>query len=140
MRGAIALVAVLVTASVASAHGLLVTLEIRAEKVHVEVFYDDDTPAETAKLAVTDAEGKTVAEGTADDRGFWDFDVPTAGEYVLIAKATGHRAKKSFTIGGAAPAAEPSREQLTGVPWERIAIGFVVIGLITAVSWHLRRK
>ena len=129
------------------AHALHIACTVNDDKVAVEAFYDDDTPAPKAKIQVVNDQGEVIDKGEADERGLWSFKRPAPGRYEVRADAgAGHRAKRTIQIGMAASAsvdsdstkrqtievkesisAEPTREELTATPWLKIAIGLVVI-------------
>jgi len=97
----------LVLPSAALAHGIGVEAKLKGDRVAVEAFFDDDTPAADAKVAVTAEDGKVVAEGKADAKGMWSFPVPAPGKYKVVVDAGGgHLAKTTITIP-ARPAAVP---------------------------------
>ena len=152
----------------ASAHGIGVEARLKGDRVHVEAFFDDDTPAADAKVAVTGEDGKAVAEGKADAKGLWSFPVPAAGKYrVLVDAGGGHLAKTTITIPprpeGIGPPATgvvaleeappppelvvsdgPTRAQVTEGRWLMAGVGLAVIGLLTwgvrgAARWNARR-
>ena len=146
--------------SFASAHGIGVEAKLKGDRVAVEAFFDDDTPAADAKMAVTTEDGKVVAEGKADAKGMWSFPAPPAGKYKVTANAGGgHLAKTTITIparpaavpgttppdGTSSPSsAEPevivsdglTRAEMTGWRrWLMAGVGLAVIGL---VFWGFR--
>jgi hypothetical protein len=140
----LAAVLALLAPAVAHAHNLGVQAKLKDGKVHVEVYYDDNTPAIKANVLVFDAKGKKIAHGTTDADGRWSLDVPEAGQYELRADAgAGHNAKTTFTITDAGLLAvaktqevsisdSPTREQFTSTPWLKIAIGVSVIAVLGA--------
>lgn len=149
-----------VAPSFASAHGIGVEAKLKGDRVAVEAFFDDDTPAADAKVAVTAEDGKTVAEGKADAKGTWSFPAPPAGKYkVTVDVGGGHLAKTTITIptrplavpspttsdGTASPSGAepevivsdgPTRAETTGWRrWLMAGVGLAVIGL---VFWGFR--
>ena len=135
----------------AHAHALGVSCMLRGDKVEVEVFYDDDTPAINAKVEVLDANEKVTLSGMTDTQGRWTFAVPAAGQYQVRADAgAGHRAKTSFTVPATvetlAPVVisdGPTREEITRFPWLKVAIGVAVLGGIAVafmIAPGLRKK
>ena len=153
-------VLLLVAPSFASAHGIGVEAKLKGDRVAVEAFFDDDTPAADAKVAVTAEDGKVVAEGKADAKGMWTFPAPPAGKYKVTANAGGgHLAKMTITIparpaavpgtttpdGTSSPSSAepeavvsdgPTRAETTGWRrWLMAGVGLAVIGL---VFWGFR--
>jgi len=104
----VSLLIALLLPGVALAHAVGVEAKLKDGKVNVEAFFDDDTPAQEAKIIVTDADGKTVAEGKTDKTGRWSFPAPAAGKYKVVVEAgPGHRATTTLTVP--APAPRPAR-------------------------------
>jgi hypothetical protein len=126
--------------NLAAAHALLVDCNMRNGKVEVEAFYDDDTPAPKARVKVINADEQMVAGGFTDQNGSWSFAMPAPGKYVVVVDAgAGHRKEKSIEVPARpdesiAPKDEapigdgPKRDELTRIPWLKIAIGLVIIG------------
>ena len=97
--------------AVAKAHAIGAEARLKDGRVNVEAFYDDNTPAENAKVVVTDSEGTVVAEGKTDTSGKWSFLAPPAGKYkVAVDAGAGHRATVALTIPNAAPLRTPSEK------------------------------
>jgi nickel transport protein len=133
----------------AYAHKLLMTVKIESKQVTVEVFYEDDTPAEEAKLTVTDTKDNKVLEGITDEKGVWKFPPPKPGNYQIKAISIGHAVKANFTITDESTALEesnsgqfstPSRKEQTQFPWLRVILGLLAISLASIVFWWLKRK
>lgn len=137
----------------ASAHGIGVEARLKGDRVLIEAFFDDDTPAADAKVAVTDDSGRQLTDGRTDLKGTWSFAAPPAGKYrVTVDAGAGHLAKTTFTIPPKAgiPAASadspepevivsdgPTRATFTGpLKWVLAAIG---LGLIAALAFVVRR-
>ena len=123
----------------ARAHDLRAVVTV-AEAVRVEAFFDDETPAESAEVQVTDAAGAVVATGKTDERGVWTFPCPVPGQYTLAVKSIGHGTTVAFTVAGTqeAPVA------FTGQRLNKTVALTLGVGLllgISAVSWlRLRRR
>lgn len=135
-----AVAGVLLATGGAGAHDMNATVTVRADAVRVEVFFEEDVPAERAKMSVCDAAGVEVIAGTTDERGVWAFPVPPAGTYRLTATCIGHTATVSFTVAGA-PEAEPVSH--TGARLNKaVGLGVGAGGLLgaSALYWRLRRK
>lgn len=155
----VATVVLFVVPSAALAHGIGVEAKLKGDRVSVEAFFDDDTPAADAKVAVTAEDGKTVAEGKTDAKGAWSFPVPAPGKYkVTVDAGGGHLAKTTITIparstaqtattpdGTPSPSGTepevvvsdgPTRAEMTGWRrWLMAVVGVAVIGLLT---WGIR--
>lgn len=99
-------------AAPARAHDLRAKLNPDAtDPLRVEAWFDDDTPAQQARVSVVRSTGETVASGLTDDRGVWSFPRPGPGLYRITVESTGHRDVLRFTVPGAeestaAPAVE----------------------------------
>lgn len=122
----------------AAAHKLEVVAKLPPDApavLRVEVGYDDDTPAEGAKVALTDLAGAVVAAGTTDEKGVCVLARPAAGGYTLTADdGAGHRATLPLEVGGAGPPA-PTKPQ---VPFTLVGLAVIVGG--TLFLWWLARS
>jgi nickel transport protein len=111
----------------ASAHDLGATYTIRDGRVEIEAYFDDDTPAAAARVAVTDSAGKLVAEGKTDRAGRWSFPVPADENYrIVVDHGDGHRHVIDVGRGGS----QPSRTEFTRTPWIKIGLGLFLIALV----------
>jgi hypothetical protein len=155
------LVPLLISPSKALAHALGVSCKIRGDKVEVEAYYDDDSPAQNAKVQVVNARAETVADGVTDKDGNWSFPTPSAGTYeVRVNAGGGHHARKTITVPAAAkpsptpdeppptPAEPtitdgPTRSEFTRTPWLQVAVGLLIIaglGGVFLLASVLRKK
>lgn len=132
----------------ALAHDLGVECSLRAGAVHIEAFFDDDTPARKARVEVFDSQEKCVAEGTTDAKGLWSFPQPGPGKYqVRVDAGAGHLAKTTITIPEAASdspsqtvSAGPTREEFTRFPWVKLGLGLGLLFVATAAFLIARRR
>src|SRR5262245_65730861 len=85
----------------AFAHDLLATVKVLPDAVVVEAGFDDDTPAEGAKVVVTDASGKEIASGKTDEKGVFKLSRPGPGKYKAVVESAGHRDEAEFPIKAA---------------------------------------
>ncbi|MFO0825354.1 MAG: carboxypeptidase-like regulatory domain-containing protein [Gemmataceae bacterium] len=129
----------------ASAHDLRLVVKVPPDTPEVlllEAGFDDETPAEEAKLVITDAAGTVVAEGKTDARGLCKLARPVPGKYVATVDALGHKDKVEFEIVGAADAGTAATEY-RGWRLDR-TLGLVIgVGGLLAFSggyWLLRRR
>lgn len=126
----------------ADAHAMHAKVEVHADMVKLEVYFEEDLPAEFAEVIVADATGATVLTGKTDERGVWTFPPPKPGQYVLTAKSTGHTKTVNFLIAGEPAAAEappvvftgPQRDKLFG-----LSVGVGALLGLSAVYWFVRR-
>jgi hypothetical protein len=156
--------ALLLTAAPAFAHKLIVECRVQNDRVRVEAFHDDDTPAQQAKIIIADESKKIIAEGRCDERGLWSCPLPTPGKYTVRAESVGHTAKTDLEIpdknaknvasigsdnpsgsltassNGSSPPARSSRDELTETPWLKLAAAFVVIAALCAGALYLRKR
>jgi nickel transport protein len=129
----------------ASAHALGAECRLKGDKVHVEAYFEDDTPAQQAAVRVLDAEEHEIVKGQTDVKGFWSFDAPPPGRYqVIIDAGAGHRVVQKLTISergiagqtSQAPPAQvgdaPSREEFTSFPWLKVLLGVGTIAVLAA--------
>ena len=147
-------------------HALGAEAKLKGDRVEVEAYFSDNTPARDARVTVQDAAEKTVADGRTDDQGRWHFARPAAGKYSVIVDAgDGHRARIAVTIrtgetgttttttttappgdadcdcctDGVTVSSGPSRAEFTRWPWERVALGLSLIAL-AAFGWRALRR
>ena len=144
----LALLSSLLAATPAFAHKLIVDAAAKGDRLRVEAYYEDDTPADDAKVTVLQGE-TVVAEGKTDERGVWSCPLPPPGDYEVKVLSVGHVGRKSVPIAGpAVPSVTGSdqavnaeqRAEDTKTPWDRLGLG---IGLILGVAlawWLIRRK
>ena len=86
-----------------SAHHLGAECTLRGNKVEVEAFFDDNTPARNAKVSVLDAANQEVAHGRTDEKGHWAFSAASGRYQVLVDAGDGHAAKVAITIPAKPP-------------------------------------
>ena len=123
------------------AHGMLMTAKIEGERIRIEVFFDDDTPADEAKIEVFNTEGTRIAEGTSDDHGVWFFPKPAPGRYSVKATNLGHAVQKTLTLSQESnDEVTPTREEQTKTPWLKIFKGLGIISVLTLTFWMIQRK
>ena len=74
--------------SMGFAHKLMVEPKFEGDRVRVEAFFDDDSPADDAVVHLLSATGEQLLEGRTNDNGVWYFDKPPPGEYILRVNCT----------------------------------------------------
>lgn len=133
------LLILLVAAAPAFGHKLLVQPKVSETQVRVEAYYEDETPAQHAKVEVWRGD-EMVASGTTDDTGVWTFAKPPAGTYEIRVKDLGHAARLALVIEEAAPPPDPPRQ--SGVRWGPLLIGLAIIGFLTLFPrlWRMTRR
>lgn len=151
MRTILAAVILTVFAPSAFAHALYVDCNLRGDRVVVKAYFEGELPAPKANVKVMNAEKQLVFSGETDDKGLWSFPRPAAGKYTITVADTGHRAMQEIDVPAqpedakepsVAPVA-PTREEMSGIPWLKIAIGLaVIVGLGGAflLASMLRKK
>jgi nickel transport protein len=85
----------------ASAHDLQLRVKLPPDEptvLLVEAGFDDDTPADGAKVVITDAAGKVIAEGKTDEKGVWKTMRPPEGKYAATVESIGHMDKVAFEV------------------------------------------
>jgi hypothetical protein len=103
-RFLVLVIAVLVVAFApgrAAAHDLRAKVKTVVDPIVVEVGFDDDTPAEGAKVVIYDSSGKEIAAGKTDEKGVWTFKKPAPGKYKAVVESAGHRDEVEFPIEAA---------------------------------------
>src|SRR5262249_53792334 len=116
-------------------------------RVDVEAYYSDNTPARDAAVMVHDHDGRFVAEGHTDEQGKYSFAAPRPGPYTIVVDAgAGHSKSTKIVVpavlppGPTGPISQgPSREDFTRFPWERVALGLVIIAALAA-GWLVVRR
>lgn len=151
-RVCIVLAAVLLNPPSAWAHALGAECSLRGGKVHVEAFYDDDTPAQFALVEVRDDAKKLIAKGKTDAKGLWSFEAPPPGKYeVFVNAGGGHAVEKSLTVPEDLPPPTedapkvvvsdgPTRAEFTGFPFIKIGIALGALALFAIAFLIARRR
>lgn len=137
-------------------HAMHAEARLKGERVSIEAFYSDDTPAQNAKVVVTNKQGVEVASGKTDEKGVWTFDRPKPGSYeATVDDGEGHRTKIPIAIpsdprytnpppgpddGGVVVSAGPTRAEVTKMPWLRIVLGLGAIAAVGGALWLAVRK
>jgi hypothetical protein len=103
LAAVIALVGVCLSAAPAFAHKLLLDCRVKGDRLRVEAFYDDNTPAQQAKIAVENESQQVVSDGRTDGMGVWSCPVPGPGKYIVRGESVGHAAKETVTIAATSP-------------------------------------
>lgn len=140
-----ALLFVLVVVPAARAHALGADVKLRGNRVEVEAYYSDDTPARDARVTVRERGEQMIAEGRTDDLGRWHFPAPHPGQYTVVVDAgAGHRKTVSVTIPDNPPAdatvsSGPTRDEFTRFPWDRLVFGLAIIAA-SAIGWRTLRR
>lgn len=124
----------------ASAHDLQLVVKLPPDapgQVVLVVGFDDDTPAEGAKVTIADAAGAVVAGGKTDERGVLKLPRPGPGAYTATAEAFGHRDQVEFKVVGPAGGDEYRGWR----PDRAVGLAAGVVGLLTASAafWWFRR-
>ncbi len=116
-------------------HKLCAKIELQGDKLIVEAFYDNDIPAENAKVKLLQQQ-KTLAEATTDDKGLCTLTIPPAGDYLLdISAGGGHRTEVAFTIGAEAVAdAGDTKSGVSNKRWWGTTAGVLIIVIATVLG------
>ena len=131
----------------ASAHDLQLVVKLPPESLDVlviEAGFDDDSPAEGAKVVITDANGTMIVEATTDARGVCKLARPVPGKYTATVEALGHKDKVAFEVAGVAVSdVSPTPIEYRGWRLDRtvgLAIGVGGLLALSAGYWLLRRR
>jgi len=128
-------------ASPAFAHKLKIDCRVNEQRLHLEAFYDDNTPAQQARVTIKNEMNEVVASGKTDERGVWTCSAPPPGKYTARAETEGHVAEETLTVDAAQDSSnQPIREEETAVPWLRIVLGCAAIAILFATLWLARRR
>lgn len=157
-RAALALLWTLVATCPVAAHAISGECRVRGHKVEVQAYFDDDAPAQNARVFVYDSQKKEVAQGRTDKEGRWTFSRPQPGKYeVVIDAGAGHRTTLKMAVSEEAPSAGssgdslpsettpvlsegPTREEFTRFPWQNLGIGLLVIAAASLAVFALVRR
>jgi hypothetical protein len=145
---ALAVACLLMTPMAASAHKLDAECRLKDGKVHVEAYFEDNTPAQQALVRVLDAQKQEVIRQKTDAEGRCSFDAPAPGTYrVVVDAGEGHRAEQKMIIPGAAARQQPAgtrvsegppREEFTRFPWLKVGLGLGTIGAVVLAFFVAR--
>jgi nickel transport protein len=140
----VAAIAAFVTAPQrAEAHDLKVLISLEGDPLRLEAWFDDDTPAEKARVTVSRDSGEEVLAGETDDRGVWLFAKPGPGSYRIVVESVGHRDVLKLDIPGidsnGAPVAvgDPRLEPRVGL---FIGLALVLGGTLVFVLLRLKKR
>jgi nickel transport protein len=129
----------------AFAHRLHVDPRPAGDQIRVEVFYDDDTPAQDAKVTIRLGDD-LIAEGRTDDKGVWTCPRPQPGTYTVRAESVGHAATETLVVaerelvpGDEPPSTTAERARRTRTPWGRLLAGLGLIGGLW-LAWLIARR
>jgi hypothetical protein len=153
----LAVLTTVLAAAPAQAHRLGADCTLKASVVHVEAYFDDDSPARGARVRVEDDGDTTIVEGRTDADGHWTFPAPGPGKYtVRVDAGPGHAWRGPITIpespapvagdpadkgnpeGGVRVSEGPDRQAITRIDWLKVGTGLGVIAA-AAVAWRLSR-
>jgi nickel transport protein len=148
----LALVFPLLTAQIASAHGLGIEARLQDSTVHIQVYYDDNSPVSNGKLRLLDAANLLLLEGTTNAQGLFSFPSPPVGKYrVEVHVDDGHFTKTTIAIPppsssdasseNAMVSDGLSRADRTGArKWVMALIGLLILALGTmALKWFAKK-
>src|SRR5262245_9138374 len=82
----------------AFAHDLKATVKLLPDAVVVEAGFDDDTPAEGARVVILNALGSEAASGKTDERGVCRLGKLIPGKYRATVESAGHRDEVPFEV------------------------------------------
>ena len=123
----------------AVAHDLRATVKFLPD-FRVEAGFDDETPAEGARVAIKDEAGTEISTGKTDEKGVCRLAKLKPGKYVAIVESLGHRDEVKFEVIGSDDGNVFSNWRLD----KRLglAIGLGALAALTAAFWwfHLRNR
>jgi nickel transport protein len=138
-------------ASPAFAHRLMADCKVVGNQLRIEAFYQDDTPAQEAKVSVQSGD-IVIAQGQTDEKGVWTCPKPAAGTYTVRVESIGHAATETVVIAESEVGNNPStvdtsrddtgstnRATRTRTPWRNLALGVGLVGGACAV-WLVTRR
>lgn len=116
-------------------HKLCAKLDIQGTQLKVEAWYDNDVPADNAKVILLQQQ-KTLQEATTDERGMCSLAVPPPGDYLLdINAGGGHRTEIAFTIAAEVDVtAGDSKSGIHNKRWWGATVGILLIIIATVLA------
>jgi hypothetical protein len=126
--------------SQANAHDLQLRVKLPPDVPNmliVEAGFDDDTPADGARVVITDAAGKVIAEGKTDEKGVWRTTRPGGGKYTAKVESLGHADRVHFEV------ADSDVFEFSGWRMNKmlgIAIGVCGLLLLSVGFWWFRLR
>lgn len=139
LSSTLAFVAVLLVPGLAHAHKMHSSADIGRDIITVTAYYDDDTPADRARVTIAVVEGgELVADGVLDEKGVWACPRPGPGLYVIVVESAGHRSELRFEIPDA-----PARLAVADGPSDRrLGIALVLAVLLggSLAVWYFRGR
>jgi hypothetical protein len=130
-----------VSAATAEAHGLHVHTELRGNQLRIEAWFDDDTPAEKAKVKIV-SEKIVIREGLTDEKGLWFTEALPPGKYqIQVDAGAGHRRDVEFnmTEKDASGTAGPTKGEVKEQQWIGVVAGLLIITLLILLGKYLLR-
>jgi hypothetical protein len=119
-------------ASAAEAHGLYARAELRDHQLMIEAWFDDDTPAEKAKVKIISS-GTIFREGFTNEKGIWLIEPLPAGTYqIQVDAGAGHRREIEFVMpdGDTKISSGPTKNEVWWREKAGILIGFLILTLL----------
>lgn len=132
---------ILGSACPAFAHQMFIQPTRQNDRVRVEVYFEDDSPADDAEIELRGETGEVMLRGKADAKGVWTFPCPVAGTYLLKATCLGHVATIPWTVADV-PTSDSSQQRAenTRTPWWGVVGGILVIGLGCTLWYWWRQR
>src|SRR5262245_27089417 len=128
--------------SPAFAHRLCVEAKVRTDHVRVEAYYDDDTPAQEAKITIHKGDA-IVADECTDEKGVWTCTLQP-GHYTVSAETLGHAANDILDVPERATEVVQPTDDLraanTRFPVWRVVLGLGIITALTILGYGLRHR
>lgn len=134
----IAVAAVGLSQSRASAHDLQARVTLHPHAINVEAWFSDDTPAQEAKVTIIDAGKNTVLSGQTDDTGVCKLPELGTGKYTAIVELIGHRDTVEFEIAETASEAEFTNGRLNKTLGLCVGLGGLLA--VSCAFWFARRR
>jgi Carboxypeptidase regulatory-like domain len=128
----------------AGAHGLGIEGRLRGGTLHLEAYFDDNSPVAHAQVRLLNQENKTLVEAETNTEGVYTLPTPAPGTYrVEIRGEDGHFAKASLKIpeppvpDGTLVSEGLTRAERTGArKWGMAVFGLLVIAAGAAMlNW-----
>ncbi|HMO35608.1 MAG TPA: carboxypeptidase-like regulatory domain-containing protein [Gemmatales bacterium] len=121
-------------------HKLCAVVQMAGDKLQIEAWYDNETPAENAVVSLF-LKNKQLQQSRTDERGICTLTIPPAGDYrVQVEAGGGHRTELVFSIAMEILADDSdSKETVSNRRWWGMLLGIAIIGMATALGRRLLR-
>jgi len=122
----------------AAAHDLQGRVTLLPDSIKVEAWFNDDTPAQEARVAIIFANGIEVTSGKTDDKGVCLLNKINPGRYKAIIELIGHRETIPFEVAETTGVLEISSSRMN----KTLGLFIGISGLlgVSCLFWLTRQR